>query len=851
VQELTDTSEKLRLDLGVALNDAKTQLAAEVQAQFADMTNFNIISAHDQFYSKSYCTLLGSLPERIKQVIRESRKITRAKRVLQILLFEEIKQREDQIHDAYAKTFSWIFEEETTSFKRWLTSGNGTFWVNGKAGSGKSTLMKFLANHENTRILLRRWSGSEDLVVASFYFWAAGHETQKTQLGLMKTLLYQILRQCPELIPFVLPSRFSNGNIAGVEADSWTRQELSSAVDSIITQHGLKSKFCFFIDGLDEYSDVVADEYQTLIQYLDHLTESSNVKLCVSSRPWNPLKDHYGTCDKLKFVLQDLTSEDMLKYARGLLQQNKRFQSLAIREPRALSLAIQIRDKAEGVFLWVHLVTQSLKRGLSEHDDTKELERRLAQTPSDLVEFFRSIFRNIDDSYKDYTMRALQIAAIALPMPLSAFQYIPQELEDHTYATKQITEVRTYANRHGSDLGKPEVDLLGIVPLVVSEAETRVNKWCRDLLEVHHDPDEWEQSHYPIIAGQVQFLHRTVKDFLLTPEMQNLFLQNDACASSPRKAVCRMYLAYTKSCCSIPSQNLPGSPYSLEVNTKKILHWAKQCEVYDQVAPIDILEELGKTRHTAKIVGRFQGGSQESMLRLAVQEGLSLYVDSMPGRDVRAEPGIFWRALFPSWDESVQDPESLSRENLAMISKLIDKGCNPNDGWSDDDDEQRRYMYGSVWQKLMGILYRPDPANISPRTQSHWPHRALEALRELIDIPQLVAFMLIHGANPNARFRSFGQRGTTHTRAFLMQVFNGEEAKVDALQKEARKVRAAALANERGLFAGFVEWSAQTWHEDTLGMFDRDNTRDRDGLRWYFNCYFSYENGETLYALNL
>jgi hypothetical protein len=765
VKELTVTSENLRLNLGVTLNDAKTQLVAEVQAQFADMKNSNIISAHDQVCSKFYFTLLGSLPERIAQLIRESRKITTAQRALQSLLFEDIRQREDQIRDAYAKTFTWIFEDETTSFKRWLISGTGTFWVSGKAGSGKSTLMKFLANHETTKTFLRHWSGAEDLVVASFYFWGVGHETQKTQLGLMKTLLYQILRQCPELIPSVLPSRFSTGNNADFETYRWTRQELSNAVDSIIARRSLKSKFCFFVDGLDEYVDEAADEHQTLIQYLDHLTESSHVKLCVSSRPWNALTDRYGKCDDLKFILQDLTSEDMLRYAQGLLQQNERFQRLAVRDSQALSLATQIRDRAEGVFLWVHLVTQSLKRGLSEHDDTIELERRLAQTPSDLIEFFHSIFRNIDDNYKDYTMRALQIAAIALPMPLGAFQYVSHEVDDHTYAIRQGV--------HFNFDESATVDLLGLTPPAptISHEEIKVNKWCRDLLEVRHDKNSPE-SGIVFVPGEVQFLHRTVKEFLLTTEMQDRFLKNSVCIPSPRKAVCRMYLAYTKSCCGMPSQSLVES-VSIEVNTGNVLRWAKLCEVHDQATPFDVLNELEETRIAAHIVGKFYGRSRLSMLRLVVREDLLLYVENTPGRDIRAERGILWTALFPIPND------------LAMISKLLKKGCSPNDGWAADGPHD-----GSVWQKLIEEVHYSE-------LRSHKP----------AETAQIIAFLLLHGADPNAKYNcrlnlvpltppGYQDPGF-HSREVLMQVFNDDGAKVDALRAEARKVRSAAAPATR------------------------------------------------------
>jgi hypothetical protein len=82
--------------------------------------------------------------------------------------------------------------------------------------------MKFLAHHEKTKALLRQWSGSEDLIIASFYFWGAGHESQRSQLGLLKGLLYQIILQCPNLIPSVWSSRWNDGYTFDNSFDHWT-----------------------------------------------------------------------------------------------------------------------------------------------------------------------------------------------------------------------------------------------------------------------------------------------------------------------------------------------------------------------------------------------------------------------------------------------------------------------------------------------------------------------------------------------------------------------------------------------------------------------------------------------------
>ena len=195
--DLTGVTGKLQPDLRATLDDSRKQLVAELEKQSEVMIALTAVSNSNQACKTSYYATLGILPLAIQRVVEGTRRITTSQRVLKSLVFHGIKLREEQIHRAHAKTFAWIFQDSTTPFKRWLTSNDGIFWVNGKAGSGKSTLMKFLATHGRTKTLLRQWSGSVNLIVASFYFWTAGHDAQKSQLGLMKSLLYQILSAMP------------------------------------------------------------------------------------------------------------------------------------------------------------------------------------------------------------------------------------------------------------------------------------------------------------------------------------------------------------------------------------------------------------------------------------------------------------------------------------------------------------------------------------------------------------------------------------------------------------------------------------------------------------------------------
>ncbi len=44
----------------------------------------------------------------------------------------------------------------------------------------------------------RRGAG---LLVPKFFFWNSGSMMQRSSIGLLRSLLYQIFEQCPELVP--------------------------------------------------------------------------------------------------------------------------------------------------------------------------------------------------------------------------------------------------------------------------------------------------------------------------------------------------------------------------------------------------------------------------------------------------------------------------------------------------------------------------------------------------------------------------------------------------------------------------------------------------------------------------
>lgn len=156
--------------------------------------------------------------------------------VLASLLFRSITERREQVCEAHRETFRWIFRRpheienhdmgRWDDFVAWLEEGDGLYWIAGKAGSGKSTLMKYIASHPSTDNYLKQWSGDCRTLKAAFFFWSSGTKEQKSQVGLLKSLLYEILTKIPELVPVVFPLEWSKRYTMKLNS-SWSFQSVS------------------------------------------------------------------------------------------------------------------------------------------------------------------------------------------------------------------------------------------------------------------------------------------------------------------------------------------------------------------------------------------------------------------------------------------------------------------------------------------------------------------------------------------------------------------------------------------------------------------------------------------------
>ncbi|KAI7155598.1 hypothetical protein KC349_g6843 [Hortaea werneckii] len=418
------------------------------------------------------------------------------------------------ITKAYKTTYSWIFEDDGL-FQRWLTMSNKTFWISGKAGSGKSTFMRYLANHPTTKSGLQQWSEGRRLVIADHYLWNPGAPMQKSKEGLLRNLLFQILCQCPDLIKTAFPSRSSSSDFANQYADPWTEPELADTLDLIVNHPSHSTSFCFFLDGLDEYADPTLE----LIRDLEHLSTRPQVKLCVSSRPWNEFKQAYGQIPDHHLTLQELTRTDIKDYIVGKLINDPLFTHLAPGSEYTNSIAKRILNRAQGVFLWVHLVVKDLLQGLVEGDDTKQLEMRLEALPSDLESFFRRMLYTLSRVRRRQAARALLVMLHASgPLKAAVLCYLDEKLEDYSnMATSRLRIDKETMRR-------------------------QINQWGRDFVQITVAPS-WEGwgPFSRTLANDADFMHRTMKDFLMEKEMQEELWKLSGPDFEPRTALCGVY----------------------------------------------------------------------------------------------------------------------------------------------------------------------------------------------------------------------------------------------------------------------------------------------------------------------
>ncbi|CAJ0552263.1 Ff.00g062420.m01.CDS01 [Fusarium sp. VM40] len=563
--------------------------------------------------------------------------------LLESLRFSDMNRRRNQVSENYPGTFSWVFkntrydgrshslsDEETdneekdeedekdditmddtpesapttdapniNSFPAWLESDLNLFWISGKPASGKSSLMKFLALNSLTMDHLKVWQRNMQMTdrklhIITHFFWKPGQLLQRNIEGMMLSLLYQVLQKDPYLARRLWEDQ---ENVSEKRArGDWDLNELREALCYAIKSSS--DAFCIFLDGLDEAKELESlswrDKRKT--QVIHDLLWLSNVKLCASSREEHPFCLFFDGRPRLR--IHQLTYHDIYHFVENKLEVAGLSSSY-----RHHILKIVV-EKANGVFLWVVLVLDSLNRAIrSGTASYNEYEERLAQTPADLNDLLIDMWERPGDDAKLPSYRidasryfSLAITAKKLDEDMEVDLEVKYKSPDHNsmrsllvMATALEDAPLTSILDTGRDIQAKDLQAR------CARVADRLRLISRGLLEIAKTPIADDVDYFegnprliPYDTKRIDFIHRSAFDFITDTQFGRECLST--CDWSPVEQVDRLLGGHLVKCrflCFEPPWYTVGMTtdkmiYKMINQTSIQLHAALKITYYDR-----------------------------------------------------------------------------------------------------------------------------------------------------------------------------------------------------------------------------------------------------------------------------
>jgi hypothetical protein len=342
-------------------------------------------------YGNSYHTYNGSVyhqsgsdnPNRTTDVQdQQAQDALDMAKLREALAFDTMDDRYYDIRTAHGQTCQWFFK--SSEYRHWRdlasrSDHHGILWVKGKPGAGKSTLMKCAYTHG---------SMAKDEVTIAFFFNARGEELQKSDVGLYRSLLNQLLDQLLSRIPHLsttllaLPSRRRRLN-----RRDWPIELLKDLFSDIILALGSIRLTCY-IDALDECPETSIRDMLDFLEDLGTSTLKADIVFSVmlSSRHYPNITVRHASI--LILEGREDHHQDIAEYVHDKL----RIDDSAL----ARDLASEIKSRSSGVFLWVVLVVAILNK-MHDRGNRHQLLASLRKLPDELHSLFQQIIQDSRD----------------------------------------------------------------------------------------------------------------------------------------------------------------------------------------------------------------------------------------------------------------------------------------------------------------------------------------------------------------------------------------------------------------------------------------------------------------------